>query len=106
MIKKTISAVAAPVASCVTWESVVLRVSTKGTETCAVPTTRDEGIELVMFARPDCYHVSHTFPIISIPNIVGLVGKGEGGKREKDQKRNKKKKKTHQLLPHYTNNKH
>lgn len=52
MIKSTIMTVAAVAARLTVLCSDCLSVATRGTETCAVPTVSDDGIELVMLVRP------------------------------------------------------
>ena len=53
MIKRTIITVAAVAARSTVLCRDCLSVATRGTETCAVPTVRDDGIELVMLVNPD-----------------------------------------------------
>ena len=52
MIKSTIITVAAVAARLTVLCRVCLSVATRGTETCAVPTVREDGIELVILVRP------------------------------------------------------
>lgn len=52
MIKSTIITVAAVAARSTVLCSDCLSVATRGTETCAVPTVSDDGIELVMLVKP------------------------------------------------------
>lgn len=52
IIKSTIMTVAAVAARLTVLCRDCLSVATRGTETCAVPTVRDDGIELVMLVKP------------------------------------------------------
>lgn len=52
MISSTIMTVAAVAARLTVLCSDCLSVATRGTETCAVPTVSDDGIELVMLVKP------------------------------------------------------
>lgn len=52
MIKSTIIIVAAVAARLTVLCRDCFSVATRGTETCAVPTVREDGIELVIFTKP------------------------------------------------------
>lgn len=52
IIKSTIMTVAAVAARLTVLCKDCLSVATRGTETCAVPTVRDDGIELVILVKP------------------------------------------------------